>query len=663
MITISRSRIYSALAAVLLCPALVAAQGQPSRALTTLSLEELLEIRVVAASKFPQDVMSAPASISIITGDEIRLLGHRTLADVLRSVRGMFATSDRGYEYVGVRGFGRRGDYNSRVLFLLNGSRLNEAAGDQAPVGADFPVDLSLVDRIEVIRGPGSALYGTSAFFAVINVVTHSASNLDGLRVGAEAGGLGTRALRGSFGHEFTHGIGLVAGGTIARRDGLPSIYFPEFDTPETGNGIAHDMDGEDVTTLFASVTRGSFSIRAASLERDKQYPTAAYGTVFGDRRASLRDTRQVAELTYDGSLGSGWRGIARLRYAEFAYLGSHPYRDGDVVGIRNDGGSSRGVGAELTANRQFGRHVLTLGGEGRWDTARLRASGWAGPQFDYERPANVAAGFVQDALTIVEPLVLTAGVRIDHHEAVGVELTPRAGLVYTPRATTAIKLLHGRAFRAPNIYERYYYPLTNDLGIDLMPERIATSEVVWEQRVGNSLRTSLGAFHSRTDGLIGLSIYDDPAGAGGVYFDNLQRTHASGIEGEVEGRWPNGITARASHAFSRVRDTSTGARLSNSPAHVAKVAVILPLLSRRAHVGLEGQYIGTRMTQYHQPLPGFFVDHATLSLAATPRLDFSLHIHNLFDTNYADPGSEEHVQDRIAQDGRTLTLKMKLRL
>jgi iron complex outermembrane receptor protein len=100
-----------------------------NRDLTTLSLDELLRMNVdvvSSASKFAQEVSSAPASITIVTGEEIRRLGQRTLKDILEGVRGFYTLDDRNYSYVGVRGFARPGDYNTRVLLLINGHRVND---------------------------------------------------------------------------------------------------------------------------------------------------------------------------------------------------------------------------------------------------------------------------------------------------------------------------------------------------------------------------------------------------------------------------------------------------------------------------------------------------------------------------------------------------------
>ena len=130
----------------------------------------------------------------------MRRYGHRTLADTLASVRGFYSTYDRNYSYVGMRGFARPGDYNTRVLLLIDGQRLNDPIYDMAPIGTDFPIDISLIERVEVIRGPGSSLYGTNAVMAVINVITRKGAEHQGLRADTSGGSLGTRGVTSASG-------------------------------------------------------------------------------------------------------------------------------------------------------------------------------------------------------------------------------------------------------------------------------------------------------------------------------------------------------------------------------------------------------------------------------------------------------------------------------
>src|SRR5688572_12064435 len=132
------------------------------------SLEDLMTMEVASvysASKHSQKVTEAPSSVSIVTSEQIQRYGYRTLAEILSSVRGFYVTYDRNYTYLGVRGFARPGDYNTRVLVLVDGHRINDNVYDQALLGRELPVEVDLIERVEVVRGSSSSLYGTSAFF------------------------------------------------------------------------------------------------------------------------------------------------------------------------------------------------------------------------------------------------------------------------------------------------------------------------------------------------------------------------------------------------------------------------------------------------------------------------------------------------------------------
>ena len=158
---------------------------------------------VYGASKFLQNVSDAPASVTIVTADEIERYSYRTLAEILASVRGFYVIYDRNYTYVGVRGFSRPGDYNARILFLIDGHRHNDDIYDGSDVGTVFPLDIGLIDHVEIIRGPGSAVYGTGAVVAVVNVVTRRGRDLNGLEISGQGGSWETYKVRMSYGKRF----------------------------------------------------------------------------------------------------------------------------------------------------------------------------------------------------------------------------------------------------------------------------------------------------------------------------------------------------------------------------------------------------------------------------------------------------------------------------
>jgi len=148
--------------------------------------------KVYGASKYEQNTTQAPASVSIVTADEIRKYGYRTLADVLRGMRGLYVSDDRNYSYLGVRGFLRPGDYNTRVLVLVDGHRINENIYDARLLRARWHRRRRPDRARRVHPRASSSIYGSSAFFGVINVITRSAADIRGVNVSAEAGSFGS---------------------------------------------------------------------------------------------------------------------------------------------------------------------------------------------------------------------------------------------------------------------------------------------------------------------------------------------------------------------------------------------------------------------------------------------------------------------------------------
>src|SRR5690349_1583926 len=116
-----------------------------------MSLDQLMKIEVdsvYGASKYLQKVTQAPSSVTIVTAEEIHKYGYRSLADILRHVRSFYVTYDRNYSFVGVRGFLRPGDYNDRILLLVDGHRTNEDVYESALIGTEFPLDVDLIERV-----------------------------------------------------------------------------------------------------------------------------------------------------------------------------------------------------------------------------------------------------------------------------------------------------------------------------------------------------------------------------------------------------------------------------------------------------------------------------------------------------------------------------------
>ena len=658
-----------------------AGDQEPPLSLTDMSVEQLLSVEVATvfgASKYEQKVTEAPASVSIVTSDEIRKNGYRTLADALRSVRGIYVTYDRNYDFIGVRGFNRPGDYNSRVLLLVDGHRINDNIFDTAPIGTEFPVEMDLIDRIEVIRGPSSSLYGTNAFFGVINVITKQPSDLQGAEIDGAGGSFGTYQGRVSYGKEYGNGLGMLLSGSFMHSDGPNRLYFREFQA--INGGIAQNADGDSNYRLYGKFTLQDFTLVGAYASRSKNVPTASFGTVFNDSRFQTTDAHGFLDLKYLHEFSDQTTLTARAFYDDYYYHGDYPT---DKAPANSDTTLPPVTAPQVVLNKDLawgtwwgGEFQLTktlplsnkvsLGMEFR-DNARQHQQNYDVDPYqlylDDHRDSTIWALYLQDEIQLLESLILSAGVRYDHYASFGGTTNPRLGLIWQPAAGSAFKLLYGNAFRAPNAYELYYDDHVNILANpSLKPEKIQTYELVYEQYFREHYRSSLSGFYYRVHDLI-TSEPVDPLQESPTRYVNVDSVEARGVEAELEGKWQSGVEARGSYTFQRVKNSETGTELNNSPDHLAKLNLILPLYRSVLFAGFEEQYQSSRLTLAGNRAPASYLSNLTLfSRKVLPGLNLSASVYNLFDAHYVDPGSPNQVQDTIAQDGRSFRLKLDYR-
>ncbi len=643
------------------------AHAEEGRPLTELNIEELMEVEVYSASKFPQKISEAPSSVSIVTSDEIKKYGYRTLAEILRSLRGFFVTSDRNYDYMGVRGFLRPGDYNTRVLLLVDGHRINDNIYDQAFIGTDFPVDVDLIDRVEVIRGPGSSLYGSNAFFAVINVLTKKGRDFGGAEASGEAGSNDAYKARLSYGKSFENGFEAALSGSYYHSQGNRQLYYKEFDDPATNNGIAENADSGRFTDLFGELSFNGFTLQSVYSDRKKFVPTASFGTIFNDNRFFTRERHFYVDLKYEHTFASGLGLVSRLSYNYHKYNGDYPYDLTEPGGIpasvlNKDYAIGKWWGGEVQLIKTvFERHKVVVGAEYRDNFEQDQGNYDVEVYLDDHRHSGVLAFYAEDEFTIFRNLILNAGVRYDHYSTFGSTTNPRLAIVYSPLEKTTFKLIYGSAFRAPNAVELYYKGgLDFKLNPNLKPETIRTYELVCEQLIGDNLRATAVGFYNKIKDLITLTV--DPSDNMFVY-ENIGGATAKGLEFELEGKWENGLSGRVSYTLQETKDKTTGERLTNSPEHLAKLNVTVPLLKDKILVGLEEQFMSKRKTLKGDYTNTSYLTNVTLfSRNLVKNMEASVSVYNLFDYHYGDPGSEEHRQDIIEQDGRTFRFKLTYR-
>jgi outer membrane receptor for ferrienterochelin and colicins len=637
--------------------------GQTPAGIANLSLEELMNVKIYTASKHWQKIVDAPASISIVTAEEIQKYGYRSLAEILRSVKGVYIGYDRNYSYIGVRGFSRPGDYNSRVLLLVDGHRLNDNVVDQAYLGTEFPIDVDLIERVEFIRGPGSSLYGASAFFGVINVITKRGDDSNGATVSFEAGSFGTYKGRVSYGADFKNGLEMLVSASFYDSHGQ-RLFYPEFNAPRTNNGFADNADYDKSLDFLANFSYRDFRLQVVRGSREKGIPTGSFGAVFNDPRNRTVDTDSYVDLGYQHTFSDTLDVVGRLFYdrnnydgnyvADYAGTGTPPFVENKAFS------RGRGWGLELNASKNVEKHRITGGIEYRDNLRQDQGDYDAAPFFSYlddRRSSKIWALYIQDEFRISEKLIVNAGLRYDRYDTFGGTANPRVALIYKPDEHGSVKLLYGQAFRAPNDFEIFFRSSGfNEPNPLLKPETIKTTELIFE-RYGKHVRFSVSGFYSDIKGIISQRI--DPAD-GKAQFSNLNNVNSRGVETSIDGKLNNGVEGKLAYTLQRSASEQTGDSLNNSPTHLAKLNLSVPLATRKIFASFQGLYTSERRTLAGSDVSGSFVSNATLlSKSLFKAFDISAGVYNIFNVHYSDPGSQAHLQNTIPQDGRSFRLKL----
>ncbi len=398
-------------------------QGDPNTPnahedLFEMPLEDLMNVSidtVSTVSKYAQKLREAPASVTVITADEIRLYGYRTLAEILQSVPGFYINYDRDYTYIGMRGFRRPGDYDTRILLLIDGHRVNENVGDQLPSGTQFPLDVDLIDRVEVMRGPWSALYGSNALLAVINVITKRGRDIDGVELSGEGGSADTYKGRVTYGKVLGQDVEVLVSGT-AYDSGGQKLYFKEFDAPATNRGWV-DNDDDHFKNVMAQASWGDLTLLLTHTGREKGVPTAPWDTVFGDARTRTWDATTLVGLTYSHDVTEQWQVKSRVAYGEYDYYGSWPMysasngENPDIL-VNHDSWDGSWLETELqVVGRPIPQHTLTAGVESRFDMRQEQRTWDQQAVYLDDARHDVTWGvYFQDEFRVLENLALVGG-------------------------------------------------------------------------------------------------------------------------------------------------------------------------------------------------------------------------------------------------------------
>jgi outer membrane receptor protein involved in Fe transport len=619
---------------------------------------------VAAASRSTQSAQDAPASVSLVPDREIAAFGATTVLDAMKGERGIYLTDDGSYPSIGFRGFAPFDQYGNRILVQIDGHTVNDDWIGSSFLGLDLMSDLDAVERLELVRGPGSVLYGTGAFFGLVNLVTPDHAPRHPVSAGVTASTDGSYRGRAKGGVSFSDdsGLWLTGGGTYVQ----PGTYVsPKFGT------------AEDIGDIASGSTLGRLWWKDLTLawyynQREKSIENASYDTVFGDLRHRLIDRRAFAEVRYEPQVTDDAQVLTRLYYDHSSYEGRLPSEDA-TAGLLVETFDGNWVGAEARVRyRPIEGFSVTPGLDYQFHLQNV-AKGkdeFGNTYLDEDHPFHTLSVYTLADWAPVEWFATNAGVRFDGWWLQDLKRTgeaakdrflysvnPRLALLFHPTADGTIKLMGGRAFRTPSIYELTYADGGKQIpSPDLEPEIIWTGEAELSYRFPLDLVATVSVFLNHIEDLIAQTNVD--ATADQVHYVNRpDATWTLGVELEVARELAHGWMLTAQYSFQRTRSGGLvdGARLANSPEHVAALKVVAPLARPALLIGTRLVIESSRLDREGHGTGASAVWDMMLSGAvAAAHLEYTIGVRNLTGWKTEYPVGDETPDVRFQGSGRT---------
>lgn len=672
----------------------VCVTAQESGHLQELSLEQLLQVKVTSATRIEELARTAPATIYVITADEIRRLGLRDLKDILALVPGVDTIDPHFFLLGGQRGF--VGSF-SQSLLLIDGREANNLIAGETFISNQFRS--GNIKQVEIINGPGSAIYGANALGGVINIITKTQKDYAGFELNASYGSWSTGEANTIFGWSGPY---LKIRGSISyfqtNGDDFSSFLSePSLASPAADNNSYRHLPAqfgyENDSSASLWNLRGESGHFFGGLDYYKNIASRGTSGIQWDYTHGF-DHRDLS-LTFIGYQHEYWHGkgswTSEYRYYWEQFWGNHTETEGplmnpatgetittgatlaDVEAFRgfysnkNGGGSDKHVVNLQSTLAPDKRHTLLAGVQ--YEKSNIVAASFSrtegehppiGP--DQTRPAynNYKwSVYVEDQIKLLgDSLIATAGLRYDRHERYGGAASPRLGIVGTIGSNSTLKLLYGEGFREPNVFE-----IQNSNG-GIRPTELRTIEAGWQQYINSKLSNDIVLFRNRARDWI----VTDEIAIGGI--SNKGTLRSRGLEDVVNLKIGDNFRGFLNYTYTTadLGEPEKGLHdVDDIAPHKANLALMGDLgnysvgVAVRLRSGVQTEYHGAR---YHVSSYGAvdvtvgsrrlgrFGDHA----------GFDLVIKNIFNHTYFQPEPRAPSVVEHPQDGRDISLRLTFR-
>ena len=583
---------------------------------------------VVSAARHAQRTDEAAASVTVVTAEEINLFGYRNLSDILRAQRGFYITSDGLNSFLGVRGFMRPGEWNARILVMIDGRPTREPIFGQTHLDQDMIVPVEMIKRVEIIRGPGSALYGSNAVFAVINIITRDGADVKNWgELKTQGGNKETARGEAVFGKKFNNGLDILIGASRFSSQGDDDIRYFDVHDADRNYGHIRDSDYEGAGAAFLKMTYQEFTLEADFNKRDKGNRAATYLASWLDpgRMAEIRDD---VSLKWDHNVNSDQSLHALVYYSHYSYRQYWGLTDPEPYTYWSTA-QSHWLGEDIHYDWKTSQNNrLIFGAEGMQtlSTQQRDFDTLNGAILDVDPSVNWWALYAQDEYSPTKWLTLVAGLRMDKIQRFDPLFDPRAAAIFKLGNSDTLKALYGRAFRAPNLYEMFYSsPGTNSPNPDLKPEINDTYEVLWGHDFKNGWHSETGYYLWRMTDAMGDGVKENA-----LQTQNVGTMWAHGVEGEVQKNWANGARVRVSGSLGRAYDQNND-RPTHSPDALLSLAGAVPVY-KRTFLALETQLVGPQLADTGDKSNITYITNIVLTSKNVWRgMDVQVGLYNLF--------------------------------
>ena len=650
--------------------------------LLLLSMDDLMSLKIRISTNTDQTLSKAPSVVSVITAEDIKATGATNLTEILQSIPGIYIRTNL-FAFRPQVTF--RGANGTQTLLMVNGAPMRDLVWNSGIFWKGLPTNM--IDRVEIIRGPGSALFGSDASAGVINVITKTAGRIEQSEAGIRAGSFDTRT--GWVQHGGTwNGFNIGFTAELSHTDGHDPFIAVDGQTSKDqtfGTHISYAPGnahyGFDSQDFHFSIAKENWRLLADYLGHDN-LEIGLTGAAVLDPLTRGSDSRTDLALLYDNkAITRDWGLNAELRYHQLAYTSGDGFYERppgytDATGVYPDGyinemrSGERGLSFEVSGlYTGIREHAIRLGGgdkaDGLYDVEQIVNKGTGpdgyplpagGPLVDLsdspyvfapEKIRRIRYLFLQDVWTLASDWELTAGARYDHYSDFGDTVNPRLALVWqgTDRLTT--KLMYGQAFRAPSYLELYAPTAATKPNPDLVPEKSNTWDLDFSYAASRDLKLGLDLYRFAQSNLIAPDASNQ--------FQNIGSNTACGIE--LEAQWQATRTFRVSGNLTHREETIAFNSVPKQKAYLRTDWAFVP----NWNWNVQANWIGERTLPAgnpRAPLNAYTLVDTTIRYFHRADWEFAASIRNLFDVDAREYTSSS-IPNNLPLPGRSFYAEM----